>query len=110
MNQSFIKGFVKKAEEYGLSQDQTEKLIKSAIIGPLADIGNLGIPSLVGASIGHNYHPADKEEYQDEMKSYDKASLAKALKYLMIPGYTGYRLAKENRLKRLSKQYGEGAE
>lgn len=61
--------------------------VKTAIIGPVIDIGNLGIPSLVGYSLGKSEALASRDKTEKNAPS----SASKAIKYLMVPGYTGYR-------------------
>lgn len=60
---------------------------KTALVGPVLDIANLGIPSAVGYAIGHGKGQRDVENDVPE----DKASL---LAGAMIPGYIGYRYGK----------------
>ena len=61
---------------------------KKALIGPLTDLGLMGVPSVGayggGVSVGAKGENPDKD-----------STIKTLLKYLLIPGYTGYRLGKE---------------
>ena len=119
---AFITGFLKRAQSQGYAAEQelrelgkhasqafdtaqSQLLGKQAVFGPLADIGAGGLPSALGAMIGHNYAPISDRELEEEMAYTEDPSLSKALKYSLIPGYTGYRAAKTNRLDHAYQQY-----
>lgn len=68
------------------------RLEKIAVIGPLVDVGNLGIPSGVGYAMGNSHKFLDEEEAQDYLD--DGPSIGGAL---LVPGYTGYRMGKAKR-------------
>lgn len=68
------------------------RLEKIAVIGPLVDVGNLGIPSGVGYAMGNSHKFLDEEEAQDYLD--DGPSIGGAL---LVPGYTGYRMGKSKR-------------
>jgi hypothetical protein len=60
---------------------------------------------MAGAMIGSNYSPISTKELKDELAYHEDPSISKALKYLLVPGYTGYRAAKTNRLDRAYQKY-----
>jgi len=118
--QAFISGFLKKAQVTGsLNKDNFAELNKyaeeaytdysslnkEAVLGPAADIGAMGLPSVLGAMIGHNYAPISDKELEQEMAYTEDPSISKALKYALIPGYTGYRAAKTDRLEHAYDKY-----
>jgi hypothetical protein len=88
--QAFINGFVKRAADYGVSEAEAiEILEKQAIIGPMYDIGNLGVPSAIGALIGR-YNDMDEDEAEEVHRT--PYGLGKGL---LIPGYTGYHIGRK---------------
>jgi len=116
--QSFISGFLKQAQATGnLNKENFSELnkyaeaayesylSKEAVFGPAADLSALGLPSAVGAMIGSNYAPISDKELEQEMAYSEDPSISKALKYALIPGYTGYRAAKTNRLEHAYDKY-----
>lgn len=120
--QAFITGFLKRAQQHGHNEEQVLRdlgkqasaaydkacdsfLNKQAVIGPLADIGAAGLPSALGAMIGHNYAPISDKELEEEMAYTEDPSISKLLKYTLIPGYTGYRAAKADRLDHAYQKY-----
>lgn len=118
--QSFISGFLKQAHATGTLNEcnftelnkyaeeaymDYTSLNKEAILGPAADISALGLPSALGAMIGHNYAPISDKELEQEMAYSEDPSIGKALKYALIPGYTGYRAAKTDRLEHAYDKY-----
>jgi hypothetical protein len=103
---SFMQGFVKRAADYGFSQDDAVELLnKTAAVGMLADLAAFGAPSGLGAMIGGNYSPVSNKELEEELRYSEDPSISKALKYMLVPGYTGYRLAKNNRLEHAYDKY-----
>lgn len=71
---------------------------KTAFIGPVMDLGNLGIPSLAGYALGGNFNfkNAPKSELADAAdEPYS------AIHGLMVPGYTGYHFGKRQAAQRL---------
>ena len=66
--------------------------IKTAFVGPLADLGNLGIPSGIGYAMGRSDRPEDEEEARDQSKRPYNVPAG-----LLIPGYTGYHFGKKSR-------------
>lgn len=119
---AFITGFLKRAQQHGHNTEKElhalgkqasdafdaacqQYLDKQAVLGPLADIGAGGLPSALGAMIGHNYAPISDKELEEELAYSEDPSLSKALKYTLIPGYTGYRMAKNDRLERAFQKY-----
>ena len=103
--QAYLEGFVKRAAEYGLSEEEAKNLLKSAVVGIGLDTALAGAPSGVGAMLGGNYAPISNKELEEEMAYSEDPSLSKALKYLLVPGYTGYRLAKNDRLEHAFQKY-----
>lgn len=61
-----------------------ERLEKKAIVGPLIDVANLGIPSAIGYAVGHGSHVTP-----EEAEARSKAGV-NPLAALMVPGYFGY--------------------
>lgn len=61
---------------------------KVALIGPLADLANLGIPSAAGYVAGRASGAA---EAASGKKLDEPGAVGKAVKWLLIPGYTGWR-------------------
>jgi hypothetical protein len=74
-NEVFNCGVYRACQDYGVT--------KQAVIGPVIDLANLGVPSAIGYSMGHNIGTKG-----DDPK--DASTLIKALNYLFIPGATGY--------------------
>jgi hypothetical protein len=64
---------------------------KTALVGPLTDLANLGIPSAIGYHIGRGH---GKEEGEKEVNP--PSTLNKTVKALLIPGYMGYRIGKHH--------------
>jgi hypothetical protein len=103
---SFVQGFVKRASEYGFDENEAAALLdKTAAVGMLADLAAFGAPSGLGAMIGGNYSPVSNKELEEELRYSEDPSISKALKYMLVPGYTGYRLAKNNRLEHAYEKY-----
>jgi hypothetical protein len=94
----FISGFVKAAESYGLSQGEISQLVKTSFYGPMAEMLTLGAPSGLGYLMGKHENLGDATSVTEEQDYYNRKSLGKALKYLMLPGYTGYRIGKRKNL------------
>jgi hypothetical protein len=105
MEQAYLDGFIKRAADYGISSEEATSLLKSAVVGIGADVALAGAPSGIGALLGGNYAPISNKELEEEMAYSEDPSLSKALKYLLVPGYTGYRLAKNNRLEHAFQKY-----
>jgi len=112
--QAFIEGFLKRAAQYGYTRDAqlskaAEKgwstLHKQAFVGPATDIALKGLPSIAGAMLGANYAPINTKELKEELMYHEDPSISKALKYMLVPGYTGYRAAKTRRLDRAYQKY-----
>jgi hypothetical protein len=110
----FVRGFLKRAAAcgYGESPELQKQALRSyenwtkeAAIGLGLDAAMLGVPSMAGAMIGGNYSPISTQELKDELTYHEDPSISKALKYLLVPGYTGYRAAKTNRLDRAYQKY-----
>jgi len=124
----FISGFLKQAEIYGLTDAQNFDIFKkyaaaqyeelltktaSTSLSPEAqavlDSAVKSLPfiagtNLIGAGLGSTYAPISDRELREELEYSENPSVSKYLKYL-IPGYTGYRLAKENRIDHAYKKY-----
>jgi hypothetical protein len=83
----------------------SNSISSSLPIGLVGDARLYGLPSAVGALIGNNYNPISDKELKEELDYTDKPSISKALKYLLMPGYTGYRMAKTNRLEHAYDKY-----
>jgi hypothetical protein len=64
---------------------------KTALVGPLLELGNLGIPSGIGYAVGANKTPVSKDEARRQLDS--GYSVGKGL---LVPGYTGYRAGKNS--------------
>lgn len=103
--QSYINGFIKRASEHGFSEAEAQQLLKQSAIGVGLDAAMLGLPSGAGAMIGSNYTPINDKELREEMAYSEDPSMSKALKYLLMPGYTGYRAAKNKRLEHAYQSY-----
>jgi hypothetical protein len=74
---------------------------KEALIGPAADMGALGIPSIIGYGVGR--HMGNKTYEKEEEW---EPSMAKTM---LIPGYLGYSMGKGNAIEdRFIKDYNEG--
>ena len=54
--------------------------------------------------MGANYAPLNTKELEEELHYSEDPSVGKALKYL-IPGYAGYRYAKDARLEQAYQNY-----
>jgi hypothetical protein len=121
----FTLGFIKQAELYGLANSENIEtfkkyaelnydycLDKTASLMPNPEtVDNLikALPLMVGANVigagfGSNYAPQSAKELKEELEYSENPSLAKYMRYL-LPGYTGYRLAKENRLNHAYQNY-----
>lgn len=72
------------------------RLEKIAVIGPLVDVSNLGIPSGIGYAMGSGHDFLDEDEAQDYID--DGASVAGTL---LMPGYIGYRAGKAKKARRV---------
>ena len=110
----FISGFFKQAAAHGYTHSAElarqaeigyETFSKSAATGLGLDLAVGGLPSMAGAMIGSNYTPISTKELKDELAYHEDPSISKVLKYLLVPGYTGYRAAKTNRLDRAYQKY-----
>ena len=114
--QAYLNGFIKRAAENGYSEDEALSLFKQAadpandvqpgtasMISPVA--GGLLAAQGLGAMIGHNYAPISDKELREEMAYSEDPSISKALKYLLVPGYFGYRQAKNQRLESAYDKY-----
>lgn len=64
---------------------------KTAVVGPLLEAVNLGIPSGIGYAIGANKTPVNRDEARRQLDS--GYSVGKGL---LVPGYTGYRAGKNS--------------
>lgn len=85
----------------GKYKKKTASVEKEAIIGPLADISNLGIPSAVGYALG-------REEGRSMARSgepMDERSMAAAL---LVPGALGFRAGKKSAYKSQKKAMKRG--
>jgi len=103
--QAYTNGFIKRAAEYGFNESEAQRLLKQSAIGLGLDAAMLGLPSGAGAMVGSNYAPINDKELREEMAYSEDPSLSKALKYLLMPGYTGYRAAKNKRLEHAYQSY-----
>lgn len=114
--QAFVNGFVKRANEYGLSSNQAFELLKAADDGFLGGLGGLGglaaggLTGLaaahgLGAMVGSNYAPISDKDLEREMAYMEDPSMSKGLKYALIPGYAGYRQAKNDRVQAAYQKY-----
>lgn len=84
--------------------------IQSALpLGLVGDAQYYGLPSALGAMVGNNYSPISNKELKEELDYTDNPSISKALKYLLVPGYTGYRMAKTNRLEHAYDKYRDAS-
>jgi len=129
---AFISGFLSFAKQAGTLNTQTrpslQKLAsesyyhaaknvlmeKSAFfgLGPTSSIndvagsaiGSMLAANALGAGIGSNYAPLNTQELEKELAYSEDPSIGKALKYL-IPGYAGYRMAKNQRLDEAYQNY-----
>lgn len=98
---AFITGFIKAAENCGIPQPDISELVKAAIFtGPAGELSLYGAPSALGYLLGRGQDLGDSIDLEAEKESYDNRSLGKILKYLMVPGYTGYRVGKRENLNR----------
>lgn len=57
---------------------------KSAFVGPIIDVGNLGIPSAVGYHLGKQHGMVEGEEERDP-----PSFAGKLAKGAILPGYIG---------------------
>ena len=94
INRSFKQGFEKIAlkdtrEDQDASVPEVKELEKKALIGPMVDIGTLGMPSMLGYQLGKNLGMSTEADVLDED---EPGRLKKLLAYGLIPGYTGYRM------------------
>lgn len=111
--QAFVNGFVKRANEYGLSSNQALELLKAAEGGGFGGLGGLAAGGLtglaaahgLGAMVGSNYAPISDKDLEHEMAYMEDPSMSKALKYALIPGYAGYRQAKNDRVQAAYQKY-----
>lgn len=74
-----------------LSVDQLAECLgieKTAIVGPLMDVGNFGIPSAIGYAVG-------KGEGREMAQAGEKMDKQSILGALMVPGALGYRYGKK---------------
>jgi hypothetical protein len=62
---------------------------KEALVGPLLEAANLGLPSGLGYMVGADMRPPGEEAAKRRLK--DRYSITKGL---FVPGYTGYRAGK----------------
>jgi hypothetical protein len=117
---AFIAGFIKQAQARGYYHLKNAQALhnhadqayetaysKQAMFGPITDLSMMGLPSAAGAVIGHNYSPISNKELEEEVAYSDNPSISKALKYMLLPGYTGYRMAKNQRLEHAYDKYRE---
>lgn len=88
----------------------TKGIVKTALVGPLADFVNFGLPSVAGYFTGK----AEARESGETEERDPPSKAGKAAKWLLIPGYTGYRYGKaegrrENKeIKSAKKGWGPG--
>ena len=66
------------------ARKEDEELQKTAIIGPILNLGLLGLPGVIGHSMGKS---KGKQHYQNSEIPKDES----VTKGLLIPGYSGYR-------------------
>lgn len=111
---AFIQGFLTKAAEAGaadsaelrqLASSTYNDYLKTAAVGLGLDLATLGAPSAVGAMLGGNYAPISDRELKEELQYSEDPSISKMMKYLLVPGYTGYRAAKVDRLNHAYDKY-----
>lgn len=128
---AFVKGFLKTAEESGVEMDRISlnkfanecyySICKTAgledlagnfagsTFGLLSNPGHIIGPYLaaqaLGAGLGSSYTPQSNKELEEEMAYTEDPSLSKALKHIFLPGYSGYRAAKANRLEHAYQKY-----
>jgi hypothetical protein len=94
MSEAFINGFLKRAADYGVSEnDAIELLQKQAIIGPLGEVATGMLPSYIGAALGR-FGPMGEDAAEKQRTT--GYSLGKAM---FIPGYTGYHLGRNSKSK-----------
>lgn len=91
----------------GMLRKKSE-LSKEALIGPAFELGNLGIPSAIGYLAGRAKEKNDtltmsdiagsEDEFRklllDRLRQDKPSALGRASKFMLIPGYTGYRFGK----------------
>jgi len=70
---------------------EKKKPEKKAFLGPSIDLGMAGIPSGIGYALGHN---RGKNKALNGEDISEPSLLGKSLKFLLMPGYTGYRFGK----------------
>ena len=79
----------------------TDELEKIALTGPAGELAMLGMPSVVGHSMGRATPVSSKEEAEEILSFMAKgkkkrigASIRDILGFTFIPGYTGYRMGR----------------
>lgn len=106
--QHFISGFVKQARFAGLTAQQTQELTKKAFPGPSVELATFGAPSLAGFLLGRlreknrtmdlQHESGDEATFKAKLLERiheDTPSLPGGIaKFLLVPGFTGYRLGK----------------
>lgn len=120
--ESFVNGFLKQAESKGYLDQETSTFLKKhaeeafdsfalnkqALMGEGGDldrlVGGLLASNALGGMVGSTYSPISDRELKEELEYSENPSISKALKYL-IPGYGGYRLAKNRRLETAHQKY-----
>jgi len=118
----FILGFLKRAQQAGVVTEDNYELLKKhastasyeaaqqmlpGALDPNSFKGILGTlvgSNALGAMLGSNYAPISNNELEQEMAYKEDPSVSKAIKYL-IPGYAGYRAAKNSRLDQAYQKY-----
>lgn len=72
------------------------RLEKIAVVGPLVDVANLGIPSGIGYAMGSGHDFIDEDDAQDYLD--DGSSIAGTM---LMPGYIGYRHGKAKKARKV---------
>ena len=116
---AFVSGFLKQAHRAGVVNNQNyadlEKYATEAALnaqnlpGAVNDNSGSLLLSLIGSNalggmLGSNYAPISNKELEKEMAYKEDPSLGKTLKYL-IPGYAGYRAAKNSSIDQAYQKY-----
>lgn len=80
-----------------LAKKKSKGKEKTAIIGPVADLGNVGIPSAIGYAAGSRSKIYSKEQAEEQAKAKWSDNLLAAL---LVPGYTGYHHGKKSKARK----------
>jgi hypothetical protein len=108
--QHFLNGFVKQAAQHDIKASVALDFLKQAVLGPNVELASFGAPSLIGYLLGRSGEndrtmtmsaaakdeAAFKQKLQERLDADQHSGIGHALRFLAVPGYTGYRIGKSS--------------